>query len=72
MFRQVVPQFNQIQVRAPLAHQVIPRQPQVLILLINKIILTMMAIIIVMTVQHLAMEQMIQTQGTMATVQVNN
>lgn len=72
MFRQVVAQFNQIQVRAPLAQQVIPRQPQVLILLINKIILTMMAIIIVMTVQHLAMEQMIQTQGTMATVQVNN
>lgn len=72
MFRQVVAQFNQIQVRDPLAHQVIPRQPQVLILLINKIILTMMAIIIVMTVQHLAMEQMIQTQGTMATVQVNN
>ena len=28
MFRQVVAQFNQIQVRAPLAHQVIPRQPQ--------------------------------------------
>ena len=72
MFRQVVAQFNQIQVLAPLAHQAIPRQPQVLILLINKIILTMMAIIIVMTVQHLAMEQMIQTQVTMATVQVNN
>lgn len=72
MFRQVVAQFNQIQVLAPLAQQVIPRQHRVLIPLINKIILTMMAIIIVMTVQHLAMEQMIQTQGTMATVQVNN
>lgn len=72
MFRQVVAQFNQIQVLAPLAQQVTPRQPQVLILLINKIVPTMMAIIIVMTVQHLAMEQMIQTQGTMATVQVNN
>ena len=72
MFRQVVAQFNQIQVQAPLAQQAIPRQHRVLILLINKIILTMMAIIIVMTVQHLAMEQMIQTQGTMATVQVNN
>lgn len=72
MFQQVVAQFNQIQVLAPLAQQVTPRQPQVLILLINKIVPTMMAIIIVMTVQHLAMEQMIQTQVTMATVQVNN
>ena len=72
MVQQVVAQFNQIQVLAPLAQQVTPRQPQVLILLINKIVPTMMAIIIVMTVQHLAMEQMIQTQVTMATVQVNN
>ena len=38
MFRQVVAQFNQLQVRAPLAQQAILQQHQVLILLISKMI----------------------------------